>query len=412
MNDRNTTGTGDDRLWYAAGGDGASYRDPSNTAWNQHGDYNKPNVSAPAVSVRTANGTTGSGTSIASPIVAGIAAQLVARAPSLAAWPEGTRALIMAGAVRRVPLAGGGRSSDHEGVGTVSAHWSNRALDSGIWGGWTIGTLDSGGDRYERSISVVKGQPVRVALAWSSHTSGSSNLGKSDVLTADLDLVVRQPNGAVSGSFTIDNSYEWVDVTANATGTMRLEVRSSRFDASQEPFGLAWIIQSPFTDAGGSKFYPDILWLTREEITTGCGGGRFCPDGLVTRGQMATFLTRALDLRPASRDYFSDDNSSVHEANINAVAAAGITAGCSGSRFCPDGLVTRAQMATFLGRALDLPGTGRDYFTDDNSSEHEARINALAASGITQGCGSSTFCPNGLVTRGQMAAFLHRALDD
>ncbi len=412
VDDRNTTGNGDDRLWYSTGGDGAAYRDRGNASWNQHGDYNKPNVSAPSVSVRTANGTTGSGTSIASPIVAGIAAQLVARAPTLATWPEATRALIMAGAVHRTPLAGAGRSADHEGTGTASARWSNRILDNGIWGGWTLGTLDSPRDTATREIEVVKGQPVRVALAWSSHTSGGSDLGKSDVLTADLDLVVRQPNGSTTGSFTFDNSYEWVDVTANATGTMRIEVRSTRFDGSQEPFGLAWAIQSPYTDSDMSKFYADILWLAREEITAGCQSDKFCPNGLVTRAQMATFLARALDLPSTHHDYFTDDDGSVHEARINALAASGITAGCASHRFCPNGLVTRAQMATFLARALDLPSAHHDYFTDDDGSVHEARINALAASGITHGCGTSTFCPDGRVTRGQMAAFLHRALED
>jgi hypothetical protein len=69
-------------------------------------------------------------------------------------------------------------------------------------------------------------------------------------------------------------------------------------------------------------------------------------------------------------------------------------------------------MASFLVRALDLPSTNVDHFTDDNGSTHEDRINALAASGITHGCGTTTFCPNGGVTRGQMAAFLHRALAD
>jgi hypothetical protein len=69
-------------------------------------------------------------------------------------------------------------------------------------------------------------------------------------------------------------------------------------------------------------------------------------------------------------------------------------------------------MATFLTRALDLHQTSHDYFSDDNSSSHEHNINALAASGITSGCGGSSFCPNGSVTRGQMAAFIHRALTD
>jgi hypothetical protein len=193
---------------------------------------------------------------------------------------------------------------------------------------------------------------------------------------------------------------------------MRIEVRSTRFDAAEEPFGLAWGLQSPFTDTEGSKFYPDILWLTAEGITVGCSSSRFCPDGLVTRGQMATFLARALNLPSTSRDYFTDDEGSTHEARINAIAAAGITVGCSATRFCPDGLVTREQMATFLVRAFDLPASSVDAFTDDEASKHEARINALAASGITHGCDATRYCPSGRVTRGQMAAFLHRALTD
>ncbi|MGH2357895.1 MAG: S-layer homology domain-containing protein, partial [Candidatus Limnocylindria bacterium] len=78
--------------------------------------------------------------------------------------------------------------------------------------------------------------------------------------------------------------------------------------------------------------------------------------------------------------------------------------------FCPAAVVTREQMASFLVRALHLPATGTDYFTDDAGSVHEPDINSLAASAITGGCGGGRFCPNDAVTRGQMAAFLRRAL--
>lgn len=410
VNDRNTGGTGDDILWY--GSDGAAYRDPSSAPWNAHGDFNKPNLSAPAVNVRTANGTTGSGTSIASPIVAGIAAQLVARSPTLASWPEGIRAILTAGALRRTPMPGGGASADHEGAGTASARWSNRTLENGPWGGWTVDALTSPSDTEIRDIAVVKGQKVRVALAWSSHTSGSSNLGKSDVLTGDLDLVVRQPNGTVTGSYSFDNSYEVVDVTASSTGTMRIEVRSTRFDAGSEPFGLAWGLQSPYGDAASSPFYAEILWLALEGITGGCGTSAFCPRDGVTRGEMAAFLSRALDLPPADDDYFNDDGSSIHEDDINRVAEAGIASGCGGGRFCPNRNVTREEMASFLVQAFDLPPSGTNYFNDDGSSIHHASINALAASGITQGCTATTFCPHSVVTREQMAAFLYRAFED
>ena len=67
---------------------------------------------------------------------------------------------------------------------------------------------------------------------------------------------------------------------------------------------------------------------------------------------MATFLARALALRPPSDDYFNDDNSSPHEDNINRIFEAGITTGCGGSSFCPNLDVRRETMAAFLHRAL------------------------------------------------------------
>jgi hypothetical protein len=67
-------------------------------------------------------------------------------------------------------------------------------------------------------------------------------------------------------------------------------------------------------------------------------------------------------------------------------------------------------MASFLARAFALPTTATDFFSDDTGSTHETDINRVAAAGITTGCGPSAYCPSGIVTRGQMAAFLHRAL--
>ncbi|MCP4307374.1 MAG: hypothetical protein GY788_21385, partial [bacterium] len=133
---------------------------------------------------------------------------------------------------------------------------------------------------------------------------------------------------------------------------------------------------------------------------------------------MAAFLVRALDLPAVSGgDRFGDDDDSVFEADIERLAAAGITQGCNppvNDQFCPTGTVTRGQMAAFLVRALDLPAvSGGDRFGDDDDSVFEADIERLAAAGITAGCNppvNDQFCPTGTVTRGQMAAFLARAL--
>jgi hypothetical protein len=125
---------------------------------------------------------------------------------------------------------------------------------------------------------------------------------------------------------------------------------------------------------------------------------------------MASFLVRALDLPSTTTDFFTDDNGSTHEVNINRVAAAGITKGCTATTYCPDADVSRAQMASFLARAFALPSTTTDFFTDDNGTTHEANINRVAAAGITKGCTATTYCPKADVSRGQMAAFLRRAL--
>jgi hypothetical protein len=69
-------------------------------------------------------------------------------------------------------------------------------------------------------------------------------------------------------------------------------------------------------------------------------------------------------------------------------------------------------MAAFLTRAYGYPSVSGDRFTDDDDSVFENAIEALAAAGITSGCnppGNDRFCPDATLTRGQMAAFLHRA---
>ena len=103
---------------------------------------------------------------------------------------------------------------------------------------------------------------------------------------------------------------------------------------------------------------------------------------------------------------FMDDDRSSHAQAIAAIAEAGITTGCddSGQFFCPDAIVTRAQMATFLVRALDLPTAEKDYFNDDQGSIHEDAINRLAAAGVTQGCREDSYCPHDPIERAQMAA--------
>jgi spore germination protein YaaH len=166
--------------------------------------------------------------------------------------------------------------------------------------------------------------------------------------------------------------------------------------------------QMPFIDV--TDFRAAIEWAFFEGITVGCSATKFCPDDPVTRAHMAMFLDRAFGVAGTTTDYFDDDDGRTGEASINAIARARITSGCGPRRFCPASLVTRAQMAMFLTRALDLPAATTDYFDDDDGMTGETSINALARARLTSGCGTRAYCPTARVTREQMAAFLYRAL--
>ena len=120
-----------------------------------------------------------------------------------------------------------------------------------------------------------------------------------------------------------------------------------------------------FADVDPNEWWaPYVERLAELEVTDGCKTEplRFCPGTTVKRGQMATFLVRALDLAAADPAGFTDTDGSVHTANIDALAAAKVTLGCETNplRYCPGTAVKRGQMAAFLARAL---GTRDSFLT-------------------------------------------------
>ncbi|MDH4119585.1 MAG: D-alanyl-D-alanine carboxypeptidase family protein, partial [Acidimicrobiia bacterium] len=137
-----------------------------------------------------------------------------------------------------------------------------------------------------------------------------------------------------------------------------------------------------FIDVIGSTFEADAIWLAQSGISKGCNppfGDLFCADEPVTRGQMAAFLVRGLGLDPVAAEGFSDMAGSVFEADVAALAAAGVTRGCNppvNDRFCPDEPVTRGQMAAFLVRGLGLDPVAAEGFSDMAGSVFEADVAA------------------------------------
>ena len=167
-----------------------------------------------------------------------------------------------------------------------------------------------------------------------------------------------------------------------------------------------------FRDDDGNQHEPDIEWLFQQEYIYGCDTELYCPDDALSRAETAALLVRILEPPATSTDYFTDDEGHWGQTSLNRLAEAGILRGCGPATACPDDPVTRGQFAALLVRALAIPGSNTDYFLDDNTSIFEAEINALAEIGVTKGCEdtSDRYCPTHLVRRDQAATLLTRAV--
>ncbi len=176
----------------------------------------------------------------------------------------------------------------------------------------------------------------------------------------------------------------------------------------------------PFVDVTGGVHAPTIACMAWWGVATGTGGGRYEPLAAVRRDQMATFIARYLYASgaalPASPpDAFPDDDGSVHEGAINALTALGVIGGRSDGTYGPSAPVTRGQMASFLARAVPiairtpLPDTA-DYFADDSGDVHERDINTVTEAGIAGGLADGRYGARDAVRRDQMASFLARSL--
>ena len=109
-----------------------------------------------------------------------------------------------------------------------------------------------------------------------------------------------------------------------------------------------------------SGFAKWIYELVRRGVTSGCGNGNYCPQAPVTREQMAVFLLRTKELPgytppPCANPTFTDvPCSSGFAPWIYEIVRRGITSGCGGGKYCPTDPVTRGQMAVFLVATFGL----------------------------------------------------------
>ena len=173
-------------------------------------------------------------------------------------------------------------------------------------------------------------------------------------------------------------------------------------------------LAASFKDVSESHtFSEEIHYLVEKKIIAGFEDNTFKPQQFVTRAQAATMIGRALGLNGTKvvtpfPDVASD---SVASGYIKEAAKLGIIKGYEDGTFRPNTVVTRGQLAIFLTRAFNLTKSSSVKFSDVSSnSVAYPYIGYLIAANITLGYDDGTFRPNAAVTRGQFAAFLTRTL--
>jgi hypothetical protein len=281
-------------------------------------------------------------------------------------------------------------------------------------GRWT-NVLDSGLGALTEIRSFAPNKPYLITQVGSSSSGGDRDAWLRElfqVAAADPNVV-----GLIYFNFLKETDWKLWDGADLAAGwhdgmqmptTVHVWPLAEWFQAGPIPFAP---YQGRFADDDSLLGQSDIEWLADRGVIRGCATDRYCPATWVTREQLATFLARGLALPAPSVDHFLDDNGSAHEADINALAEAGITAGCAADRFCPAELLSRQQLARLLAQALDLPPANELPFADVVESPNAADVSSVVAAGISVGCAADRFCPWAAVNREQMASFLRRSLE-
>jgi subtilisin family serine protease len=308
-----------------------------------------------------------------------------------------------------------------------------------------VRTTDSGGLTYDEvfTVSIIEIIPP--------------NQAPTNISLSNTSIAEGQPAGTVVGTFTTADPDEGETFTyslvagAGDTDNAAFAINGAVLKTAQ-PFNYltqnSYSIRVRTTDSGSLSFektfaisvtdagpifadVPDTFWavsfierLYNSGVTGGCGISPliYCPENSVTREQMAVFLLKAKHgvgfVPPAATGLVFTDvpTTNIFAPWIEALAAEGITGGCGPQLYCPTATVTRAQMAVFLLKskygADYTPPVATGVFTDVPTINIFAPwIEQLAVEGITSGCGGGNYCPENSVTRAEMAVFIVKAFN-
>ena len=324
---------------------------------------------------------------------------------------------------RRVQLTIASRSSDGLSLSVAAPGNSNVCPP----GHYMLFLMKANGQRMTPSVAKI----IRVGKV-STPRSMQVFAASSETREIDVSAVTEAANWTVSETLDPNN---FITASRTATGKLSISVAANTGDRRKGQIRVKVQNQSVFdhvidiyqgknfTDISNTSTYVAASKLNALLITSGCYNGTiFCPDNNLTRAEMAVLLDRAIlgveNPPPVTdRETFTDvpKNHWAHDF-IEDIAKREITAGCNaqGPMFCPGDNVTRAQLAVFLLRVLNIKAPNpptTTSFTDISSHWAYSFIEEAVQQGIMTGCQQAgKFCPEQPATRAEVAAALAKVL--
>ena len=163
-------------------------------------------------------------------------------------------------------------------------------------------------------------------------------------------------------------------------------------------------------------YYDAVLWAVENSVTLGTSATTFSPSADCTRGQIVTFLYRAAgspDVSATSCDFTDVSSDAYYYKAVLWAVENGITVGTSATTFSPNKTCTRAETVTFLYRYAGSPAvtTASCDFTDVSSGAYYFNAVLWAVeNGVTVGTSATTFSPSKTCSRAEIVTFLYRAV--
>ena len=242
-------------------------------------------------------------------------------------------------------------------------------------------------------------------------TAAVTASGKTEIA---FPAALGKTDGKVSAKVSYPNGAKETVTASYSGGRVSLSVDGSAAVEILDDF-VPLASAMPFTDVPESAYYHDaVLWAVGKNVAAGTTPATFSPGANCTRAQVVTFLWRAMGSPEptGTKNPFADVSADAYYYKAVLWAAEeGVAAGAPNANFYPNAAATRAEFVTLLWRAAGSPEpTGTSRFTDaaDPAAWYYKAVLWAAEQGVAAGTAPAAFSPDAVCTRGQVAVFLYR----